>query len=119
MDDDLEGLVSNVEALHLQGDDALVLTCPHPLSDDVAARLREHLESRFPGRTVLVMFDGMRLDVLGQHRQLQRIEQSLAGVATALQAVLQLLSDGEEPAEAHTLDGDLFSTRERDQSQPL
>lgn len=119
MDDSLEGLVSKVEALHLQGDDVLVLTVQERLSDDAAGRLRFHLNELLPGRQVLVLESGMQLSPLGQHRHLQRIEQSLAGVATALQAVLQLLSDGEDPPEQRTLDGDLFSARERDQSQPL
>lgn len=119
MDDSLEGLVSKVEALQLQADDVLVLTVQERLSDDAAARLRFHLNELLPDRQVLVLESGMQLHPLGQHRQLQRIEQSLAGVANALQAVLKLLSDGEESAEARTLDGDLFSTRERDQSQPL
>lgn len=119
MDDSLEGLVSKVEALQLQDDSVVVLSCDWSLSDATSDRLRALLREQLGGREVLVLGAGMRLDVLGQHRQLQRIEQSLAGVATALQAVLQLLSDGEEPAEARTLDGDLFSARERDQSQPL
>lgn len=119
MSDDLDALVSQVEALHLLDDDVLVLTCPVPVSDEVAARLRFYLLEALGQRPVLVLDSGMQLSALGQHRQLQRIEQTLAGVATALQAVLTLLADGEEPSEAHTLDGDLFSTRERDQSQPL
>lgn len=119
MDDSLEGLVSKVEALHLQDDSVVVLSCDWSLSDATADRLRAMLREQLGGREVLVLGAGMRLDLLGQHRQLQRIEQSLAGVATALQAVLKLLSDDEDPAEARTLDGDLFSTRERDQSQPL
>ena len=119
MDDSLEGLVSKVEALHLQDDSVVVLSCDWSLSNETTDRLRSLLQEQLGGRDVLVLGAGMRLDVLGQHRQLQRIEQTLAGVANALQAVLQLLSDGEEPAEQRTLDGDLFSTRERDQSQPL
>lgn len=119
MDDSLDDLVSKVEALHLQGDDVLVLSVQQSLSDEAAARMRFYMQELLPGRKVLVLDCGMQLTPLDQHRHLQRIEQSLAGVATALQAVLQLLSDGEEPAEARTLDGDLFSARERDQSQPL
>lgn len=119
MDDSLEGLVSKVEALHLQDDSVVVLSCDWSLSNETTDRLRSQLQDHLGGRNVLVLGAGMRLDVLGQHRHLQRIEQTLAGVAAALQAVLQLLSDGEEPAEQRTLDGDLFSTRERDQSQPL
>ena len=119
MDDSLECLVSKVEALHLAEDDVAIISAPGPISDEVAHRLRETWERALPGRKCIVMGDGLNVQTLGQHRQLQRIEQSLAGVADALQAVLQLLSDGEDPAEQRTLDGDLFSVRERDQSQPL
>ena len=119
MDDSLEGLVSKVEAMNLEHDDALVLTCSRVLSDEQRAHLQHYLYEQMGAVPLVVLDEGMQLSLLGQHRQLQRIEQSLAGVATALQAVLKLLSDGEEPAEARTLDGDLFSTRERDQSQPL
>jgi len=119
MDDSLEGLVSKVEALQLQADDTLVLTCSAVLSNEQRSHLHHYLYEQVGAVPLVVLDEGMQLSPLGQHRQLQRIEQSLAGVATALQAVLTLLADGEEPAEAHTLDGDLFSTRERDQSQPL
>lgn len=119
MDDSLEDLVSKVEALHLQEDSVVVLSCEQVLSGYALEKMRNRLDSLFPGRKVIVLDGGMQLTSLGQHRQLQRIEQSLAGVATALQAVLRLLTDGEDPAEQRTLDGDLFSVRERDQSQPL
>ena len=119
MDDSLEGLVSKVEALHLDDDQVLVLSTDRVLSGYALEKIRNQMDNLFPNRKSIVLDGGMRLDSLGQHRQLQRIEQTLAGVAAALQAVLQLLSDGEEPAESRTLDGDLFSTRERDQSQPL
>ena len=118
MDDSLEGLVSKVEALQLQADDTLVLTCSAFLSDEQRSHLHHYLYEQVGAVPLVVLDEGMQLS-LGQHRHLQRIEQTLAGVAAALQAVLQLLSDGEEPAEQRTLDGDLFSTRERDQSQPL
>lgn len=119
MDDSLEGLVSKVEALQLQADDTLVLISRTPLSEEQREHLHRYLYEQVGAVPLVVLDDGMQLTPLGQHRQLQRIEQTLAVVATALQAVLKLLADGEEPAESRTLDGDLFSTRERDQSQPL
>jgi hypothetical protein len=119
MDDSLEGLVSKVEAMNLEHDDALVLTCSTVLSDEQRAYLHHYLYEQVGAVPLVVLDNGMELTLLSQHQQLQRVEQTLAGVATALQAVLRLLSEGEEPAEQHTLDGDLFSTRERDQSQPL
>lgn len=119
MSDDLEQLVSNVEALHAGPDDLVVLTCPVSLSDQTRERLRWELSQRLPGRQVLVLTDGMQLSTLGQHRQLERIERSLAALQTAVSAVLQALANDEAPPEGRTLDGDLFPMRERDQTQPL
>lgn len=119
MSDDLDSLVSQVEALHLEDDSALVLTCPRVLPDAVLRGLEAFICRRFPDRTVVVLHDGMRLEPLGQHRQLQRIEAALASVQAQLSTLLRALAEEDEPAAAHTLDGDLFSTRERDPSQPL
>lgn len=119
MSDDLEQLVSNVEALHAGPDDLVVLTCPVSLSDQTRERLRWELSQRLPGRQVLVLTDGMQLSTLGQHRQLERIERSLAALQTAVSAVLQALANDEAPPEGRTLDGDLFPMGERDQTQPL
>ena len=119
MDDDLEKLVANVEALHAGPDDLLVLSCPGPLALVQIERLRHDLESRLPGRSVLVLDGGAQLTTLGQHRQLERIERNLAAVQAALGAVLQALTKDEEPAESRTLDGELFPSGERDQTRPL
>jgi len=119
MSDDLDALVSQVEALHLEDDDVLVLTYPHPLSDETAARLRFHLYEQLGPRRVLVMDSGAKITHLGQHRQLQRIEAALATVQGQLSTLLQALAEDESPAPGRTLDGDLFSTAERDPSQPL
>lgn len=119
MSDDLEELVSNVEALHAGPDDLLVVTCPNPISEETRARLREELRMRLPGREVLVLCDGLQLTTLGQHRQLERIERTLAALQDAVAAVLQVLAQEEEPPQRRTLDGDLFPGGERDQSQPL
>lgn len=51
--------------------------------------------------------------------RVEALHVKLDAVAVALHAVLELLSDGEAPPEGRTLDGDLFSTVERDQTQPL
>jgi hypothetical protein len=119
MSDDLDALVSQVEALHLEDDDVLVLMLPLALDDRTAAHIRTHVEARFPGRRVLVMDGGMQVQPLGQHRHLQRIEAALASVQSQLSTLLRALAEEDEPAATHTLDGDLFSTRERDPSQPL
>lgn len=126
MDDDLETLVSSVEALNAADDAVLVLTCPRFIEAETATRLREGIEYSLPGRKVLVLGDGMQLQPMGQHRQLQRIEQQLgavleatANIAKALGNVLEALSDGEAPAESRTLDGDVWPSGERDQSRPL
>jgi hypothetical protein len=119
MSDDLDALVSQVEALHLEDDDVLVVTVPVALDDRTAAHIRTYLEACFPGRRVLVMDGGTQIQPLGQHRHLQRIEAALASVQAQLSTLLRALAEEDEPAAAHTLDGDLFSTRERDPSQPL
>ena len=119
MSDDLDALVSQVEALHLLDDDVLVLTCPVPVSDEVAARLRFYLLEALGQRPVLVLDSGMQLSALGQHRQLQRIETTLATVQAQLSTLLRALADEDELAPGRTLDGDLFSSRERDPSEPL
>lgn len=118
-DEELDRLSAQVEALSLAPDDALVLTCPHPLLDGTADRLRDHLVRGFPGRKVIVLGDGMQLQPLGQHRQLERIERTLAALQDAVAAVLQVLAQGEEPPQGRTLDGDLFPASERDQTRPL
>lgn len=119
MSDDLDALVSQVEALHMDDDDVLVLTCPSPVSDELAARLRTQLLEAMGERRVLVLDSGLQLSHLGQHRQLQRIEAALATVQGQLSTLLQALAEDESPAPGRTLDGDLFSTAERDTSQPL
>lgn len=119
MDDDLEQLVSKVEALHTAPDDVLVLTCPCPLDQEQIERLRCDLELRLPGRSVLVLDGGAKLSTLGQHRRLERIERNLAAVQTTLAAVLAALTKDDEPVEQRTLDGDLFPSGERDQTRPL
>jgi hypothetical protein len=119
MSDDLDALVSQVEALHLEDDSALVLSVPGNVSRDTVAYLKEHLEWLFRDRKVVVLVGGMQLSPLGQHRQLQRIEAALAKVQGQLSTLLQALAQEEEPAQAYTLDGGPFSARERDPSQPL
>lgn len=119
MSDDLEQLVSNVEALHAGPDDLVVLTCPATIDDATRERLWFDLHERLAGRQVLVLSDGMQLSTLGQHRQLERIERSLAALQTAVAAVLQVLANDEAPPEGRTLDGDLFPGGERDQTRPL
>ncbi len=119
MSDDLEQLVSNVEALHAGPDDLVVLTCPRVIDEETRERLWFELHERLAGRQVLVLSEGMQLSTLGQHRQLERIERSLAALQTAVAAVLQALTKDEEPAESRTLDGELFPSGERDQTRPL
>lgn len=119
MSDDLEQLVSSVEALHAGPDELLLLTCPRPISTEWAERIKAQLEPHLSGRKVIVLTDGMQLSSLGQHRQLERIERTLAALQDAVAAVLQALANDEAPPEGRTLDGDLFPMRERDQSQPL
>ena len=121
MSDEIEQLVSNVEALHAWPDDLVVLTCPVAISDETRERLRWELSQRLPGRQVLVLGDGMQVVTLGQHLQLNRIERSLSAITASLGAMLQALHAlQEEPApEARTLDGDLFPSGERDQTRPL
>lgn len=119
MDDDLEQLVANVEALHAGPDDVVVVTSSHAVSDATRERLWFELQERLPGRQVLVLCDGLQISTLGQQRQLERIERSLAAVQAAIGSVLQVLTKDEEPALARSLDGELFSFAERDQTQPL
>lgn len=119
MSDDLDALVSQVEDLQMEDDSALVLTVPGVVEDSTASYLEEHLEWLFPGRKVLVLHSGMRLEPVGQHRQLRRIEAALATVQGQLSTLLQALAEDEAPAQAYTLDGGPFSARERDTSQPL
>lgn len=119
MDDDLEQLVSKVEALHAGPDDLLVLTCPGAIDDETQDRLRRDASELLGGRRVLVLSDGMQLSTVGQHRQLERIERSLAALQTAVAAVLEVLAKDEAPPEGRTLDGDLFPGGERDQTRPL
>jgi hypothetical protein len=119
MSDDLDALVSQVEALHLEDDSALVLTVPGNARRSSVGYVKEHLESLFRDRKVVVLDGGMQISPLGQHRQLQRIEATLATVQAQLATLLRALADEDEPAPGRTLDGDLFSTAERDTSQPL
>jgi len=119
MSDDLDALVSQVEALHAGPDDLLVITCPGPIDDETALRLRRTAHELLGGRKALVLGDGMQITTLGQHRQLQRIEAALATVQAQLATLLQALADEGDPAPGRTLDGDLFSSRERDPSEPL
>ena len=118
-DDEMERLVAQVEALHAPDGSVVVLSCPHRLSDDIAARLRHAFQEHLPGRKVLVLTDGMTLRRLDEHRMLQALDRKLDAVAAALSTVMRLLSDDDAPAESRTLDGDRFPSGERDQTQPL
>lgn len=118
MDDEIERLVSNVEALAIGPDDLVVITCPEAVSDATAARLRYEVEHWLGGRKALVLTDGMQIGTLGQHRQLDRIERQLAAISGAIDAILLSLQEEAEP-ESRTLDGDVFPSRERDQTRPL
>ena len=119
MDDDLEQLVANVEALHAGPDDVVVFSAPGHIDDETAKRLRETWQLVCPGRRCIVMGDGLNVQTLGQHRQLERIERNLAAVQATLAAVLAALTKDDEPLEQRTLDGDLFPSGERDQTRPL
>lgn len=119
MSDDLDPLVSQVEALHLEHDSTLVLISSTPLSDEQRERLHRYLYEQVGAVPLVVLDDGMQLTPLGQHRQLQRIEATLASVQAQLSTLLQALADEDDPAPGRTLDGDLFSSRERDPSEPL
>lgn len=121
MPDEMERLVSNVEALASGPEDLVVLTHDRPLPDSTVDALYLALGHRFPDRRFLILTDGLKATTLGQHRQLERIERSLVALAQAVGSILEALENlqDEEPAESRTLDGDPFPSRERDQSKPL
>jgi len=57
-------LVESVKVLKLEEDDTLVLSTERHMSAETVARLRETMEAHFPGRKVLVMEGGLKLEVL-------------------------------------------------------
>ena len=58
-------------------DGDLVLECEDVLSDEVTTGLREQLESRLPGRKIVVLTGGPRLTAIDNRETLARIEQKL------------------------------------------
>lgn len=59
----LPGLAS-IQTADLKPNDVLVCRCDGHISEDLAVHLRETLERVFPGRKILVLSDGLSLEVL-------------------------------------------------------
>ena len=92
--------------------DTLVLSADRCLSKDQRDSLRSLLAQQFPGNKCLVVDGGMKLGVIAKSDRMERIEQKLDILISALAE--------EELVDASTisLDGQVLG-RDRDESQPL
>jgi hypothetical protein len=56
--------LGDVQKLTLGPNDAVVLSVDEEISDSIAERLREMMQAKLPGRTVIVLGKGMKIGVL-------------------------------------------------------
>ena len=56
--------IGDMQSLALKPGDVLVLKCPGKVSYDTAEKLRDMIETQFPGHKALVLDDGLELGVI-------------------------------------------------------
>lgn len=60
--DGLEDTDLDVSVLKLERGDTLVLSTDRAISEDVAKRIRDYMEDKFPGIKAMVLGDGLSID---------------------------------------------------------
>jgi hypothetical protein len=58
--------IEDIRRIEIKPGDKLVLRVDAPISDEMATRLRKHLEGFAPGVPVLILDSGMSLDILSE-----------------------------------------------------
>ncbi len=110
--DPIEDLVFIVERMQLDPSDTVVISTDNLVDDFTRERMQYELQKILPGHSLLILDQGMRISAIGHGAGITRIEEKLDRLIEAL------AEDGIEPP-ARSLDGDLFPSGERDQTQPL